>query len=155
MMDGSGFRRVVGRAASAAILLAAAAAGTARAAEPGVTVRDAWIRMLIPSRPAAGYFTLDNASAKGMWLTGASSPACGGVMLHESLHEGGQDRMVMIPKVRLPAHGSVTFAPGGFHLMCMNPKPAMKPGASVEMTLTFDGGGSVTAPFVVKGAGGQ
>ena len=29
----------------------------------------------------------------------------------------------------MPAAGTVEFEPGGYHLMCMKPKPAMKPGA--------------------------
>ena len=155
MADASPFRRAAGRGASVAVAAAALAllaAAPAGAAEPGVSLQGGWMRMLIPSRPAGGYFTLRNSGGQYRMLTGASSPACGSVMLHESEHDGGTERMVMVPKLKLPAHGALTFAPGGYHLMCMHPGPAMRAGAKVPMTLTFADGGSLSAPFVVKGA---
>jgi copper(I)-binding protein len=57
--------------------------------------------------------------------------------------------------VAVPAHGSLSFAPGGYHLMCTQPQSSMQIGHSVPMTLQFAGGGSITAQFPVKGAGGQ
>lgn len=155
MTDGSRFRRAAGPAASA--LLAAAALALlppapAMAAEPGVSLHGGWMRMLIAARPAGGYFTLDNAGAADRTLTGASSPACGSIMLHRSVHQGSQERMVKVPSVKLPAHGTLRFAPGGYHLMCMHPGAAMKPGGTVTVTLTFADGGTLAAPFAVKGA---
>lgn len=155
MTDASPFRRAAGPGASlvaAAAALALLTGGPARAAEPGVSLQGGWMRMLIPSRPAGGYFTLRNTGAEDRTLTGASSPACGSVMLHQSEHNDGTERMVMVGKVKVPAHGALSFAPGGYHLMCMHPGPAMRAGAKVPMTLTFADGGSLSAPFVVKGA---
>ncbi len=155
MADASPFRRVAGRGASlavAAAALALLAAAPARAAEPGVSLQGGWMRMLIASRPAGGYFTLSNSGVQDRTLTGASSPACGSVMLHESEHNGGTERMVMVAKVKVPAHGALQFAPGGYHLMCMHPGTAMRAGAEVPMTLRFADGGSLSAPFAVKGA---
>jgi copper(I)-binding protein len=126
--------------------------GVAAAAETGVTLKDPWMRLLIRARPAAGYFTLDNATAEPKTLTAAESPACGQLMLHESLHQGGQDRMVMVQQVVVPAHGSVSFAPGAYHLMCMQPAATMKVGGAVDVTLHFADGGTLTAPFAVRGA---
>ena len=61
---------------------------------------------------------------------------------------------MMVHSVTVPAHGSVAFAPGGYHLMCMAPSDAMKPGASVPVTLKF-ATGDVTIDFAVKGATGE
>jgi copper(I)-binding protein len=47
------------------------------------------------------------------------------------------------------------FAPGGYHLMCMQPSADIKPGKTVSVTLTFANGSSVTAPFAVRSASGQ
>ena len=141
-------------AAVAALVLLAT--GPALAGEgAGMAVQDAWMRMLIPSRPAAGYFVLRNDGDAPRQLVGAQSPACGGLMLHRSLKEGGQDRMEMVKSVEVPAHGTVRFAPGGFHLMCMSPTAAVKPGGDVPITLRFANGASVTASFAVKGATGE
>jgi periplasmic copper chaperone A len=128
--------------------------GAALAAESGISLEGGWMRMLIPSRPAAGYFILHNMTGTTKTLVGANSPACGQLMLHESLHQGGQERMEMVKQVDVPAHGSLSFAPGGYHLMCIQPSAAMKPGGSVNVTLHFADGGALASDFAVRGAGG-
>lgn len=121
----------------------------------GLAVQNAWLRVLIPSRPAAGYFVLRNDGDAARQLVGARSPACGGLMLHRSLQESGQDRMEMVESVEVPPHGAVRFAPGGYHLMCMSPGADVKPGGQVPVTLRFADGAALTASFAVKGASGQ
>jgi copper(I)-binding protein len=139
------------RIAVVALALAAMGAGT----PPGVAVHDPWMRSIIPSRPAAGYFALTNDSGTAMSVVGASSPGCGMLMLHRSVSQGGQESMMMVKSVPLPAHGSVAFAPGGYHLMCMQPTDAVKPGGAVPVTLRFGNGDSLTATFPVRGATGN
>jgi hypothetical protein len=151
--------RKPGPAAKAAIIailaLGAAPGAVAQAAPGGLEVSGQWFRFIMASRPAAGYFTLSNPTATPRRLTGASSPGCGMVMLHRSVTENGIDRMVMVPSVTVPPHGSLKFAPGGYHLMCMQPTAAMQPGKTVAVTLKFSGGGSLSAPFPVRGATGK
>ena len=77
------------------------------------------------------------------------------LMLHRSVDQGGQERMVEVASVPVPAHGKVSFAPGGYHLMCMSPAAAMRPGQSVPVTLRFAGGESLTASFPVRNATGK
>jgi len=43
--------------------------------------------------------------------------------------------------VKLSPHETVKFAPGGLHLMCMEPTAAMKPGKTVTMVLEFSDSG--------------
>jgi periplasmic copper chaperone A len=138
-----------------ALLAALALPQAAEAASDGLSVKNAWMRMIIPSRPAAGYFTLANASDKPQTLVGAHSPACGMLMLHQSLHKNGIEQMVMVKSVAVPAHGTIAFAPGGYHLMCMSPTKAMVKGKSVPVTLRFAGDISLTADFAVRSAMGQ
>lgn len=138
-----------------ALIGALAAGPAAEAAEPGLTVSDAWLRLVLPSRPAAGYLTLSNETDRAQALVGAESPACGSLMLHRSVQENGQDRMEMVMTVAVPAHGHISFAPGGYHLMCMMPAKEITPGGSVPVTLRFEDGGSVTATFEVRGAAGK
>ena len=121
----------------------------------GVTIAQPWMRFIIKARPAAGYFSLRNAGDKPVTLTGARSPACGMLMLHESKEENGVASMRPVASVVVPAGGTLDFAPGGYHLMCMQPLPALKVGASVMVTLTFAGGQTLSAPFPVKGPGGK
>ena len=130
----------------------AAAAFAAAAAAPDATVRDAWMRAMPANIPAGGYFTLHNNSGAKLTLTGVSSPACGMLMLHRSEEAGGMSHMEDVSSVDVPAGGEIRFAPGGYHLMCMQPTSAMKPGARVKVTFEFAGGARLDADFAVRNA---
>lgn len=146
------------RAAIAFVLgvtAAFSAGATAQAASGGLSLSGQWFRLVLRSLPAAGYFTLANASAVPRSLTGAASPACGSLTLHQSVQQGSEERMAMVPSVTVPAHGQVAFSPGGYHLMCMSPTAAMTPGQSVPVTLRFADGNSFLASFPVRGATGK
>lgn len=121
----------------------------------GISLRDPWFRFITPTIPAAGYFTLSNSTAVPEPLIGASSPACGSLMLHQSVAKNGVEQMIIVPKVSVPAHGTLQFAPGGYHLMCMSPAGIMRPGQSVPVTLQFEGGGTLGASFPIRGATGK
>lgn len=155
MRDILSSRHRPGRVVSAALALGLLAAPAARAANQDLTVAQPWIRFLTHSIPAAGYFTLQNNSATAVELTGAASPACGTLMLHESVLENGIAHMRMVKSIAVPAHGSVTFRPGGYHLMCTEPSAKMAPGRSVPVSLRFSDGTSVLATFPVYGPKGK
>ncbi len=138
-----------------ALALPASNASAQTAKDGGLVISKPWMRFIIPERPAAGYFVLLNKSGRDRTLTGASSPACKTLMLHESLHRNGVEKMVMVKSIAVPAHGSVAFSPGGYHLMCMSPTRAVKVGARVLVTLDFADGAKLQAPFVVKNAAGK
>ncbi len=135
-----------------ALLLTVTICGAQAAA---VTVSDAWFRALPPSVPSGGYFTLHNGGGKPVTLTGAQSPACGMLMLHKSENHGGMGAMVHVSDVDVPPGGTVQFAPGGYHLMCMDSKPLLKIGTGVPVTLSFADGTALTARFQVRGAAGK
>lgn len=120
-----------------------------------VTISDAWIRALPAPSPSGGYFTMKNTSAADITLTGAKSPACGMLMLHLSKEMGGMSSMEDVTSVPVPAGGEVRFAPGGYHLMCMDPTAAIKPGGSVPVTFKFADKSEATANFAVRNAQGK
>lgn len=134
--------------------LCATLAAPAFAAAPAV-VSDAWFRALPSDLPAGGYFTLRNTGSATLTLIGAASPACGMLMLHKSDESGGMSRMQDVSALEVPPAGAVQFAPGGYHLMCMNPTAAMKPGATVTVTFSFKGGSTLMADFAVRDAAGK
>src|SRR5690349_1252912 len=117
-----------------------------------VTIANPWVRAL-PGN-AAGYFTLTNDSDKTIVLTGARSTACGMVMLHKTSRGGGMASMSDMSEIRLAPHETVKFAPGGLHLMCMDPTPAMKPDKTVTVTLEFADKSQNPVSFAVKNAAG-
>lgn len=146
--DGSAARTGLRLALAVLILLPSI---TVDAATAGLTVENPSMRFIIKSRPAAGYFTLQNNTGSAIDLTGASSGACGMLMLHQSKEVNGVEKMLPVKRIAVPAHGTVRFAPGGYHLMCMSPGSTMKVGAKVPVTLKFANGQTVTAQFPVKG----
>jgi copper(I)-binding protein len=76
----------------------------------------------LPGRAmTAGYFTLVNHGDRPVIVTRVSSPQFNVVELHESIVEDGISRMRRLHEVSVPARGSVQFAPGGKHLMLMQP----------------------------------
>ncbi len=84
--------------------------------------------------------TLNNHSDAVRTLVGASSPAFGNVMLHRTVMEGGTAKMVHQMAIEIPANGSVTFEPNGYHLMLMKPKQQLKAGDKVDIALKFKSG---------------
>ena len=138
-----------------AILVAAALAFATAACAADLHVSDAWIRLLPGGAPSAGYFTLHNDSAVDVRLEGASSPDFGDVMMHRTMTDGGGETMEPVDAARVPAHGALRFAPGGYHLMMMRPKPGLKPGDQATVALRMSGGRTLTASFPVKGPAGR
>ena len=128
-------------------------ASPAKAAD--LTVSDAWMRALPASVPSGGYFTLHNGGGKAVTLTGASSPGCGMLMLHQSENMGGMMDMKDVASVNVPAGGTIKFSPGGYHLMCMDTTKAIQPGKTVPVTLEFGDGTKVVSNFAVRTAAGK
>ncbi|MBN9546413.1 MAG: copper chaperone PCu(A)C [Alphaproteobacteria bacterium] len=138
-------------------LLTSMIAATAALAAPAAPLRieAPWMRALPGSVPAGGYFVLHNDGKAMVTLTGAQSPACGMLMLHLSENQGGMSSMRHVDSIDVAPGGTLEFKQGGYHLMCMQPGPAIKPGASVPVTLTFKDGATVTANFPVRDATGK
>jgi len=138
--------RILSRAIVGLMLLMplGAVAGT-----PSVTASKPWIRYLLPSIPAGGYMTLHNSGTADAILTSAASPDCEMLMLHKSSDSSGMAMMMDVQTVTVPANGSVTFAPGGYHLMCMQPKMTL--GERVPVSLTFQDGSTLLLTMPVYG----
>ena len=136
-----------------AALLGLAFTGPALAAQADhVKVEHAWIRQLPGDLPAASYADLVNEGDAPAVLRSASSPAFASVMLHQSSHEGGMNRMSMIDHLDIPAHGRVSLAPGGYHVMLMDPAKPLAVGQKVPLRFEFADGSTLEANFEVRAA---
>ncbi len=123
----------------------------AQAAAPqAITAKDAWVRWLPNNLPAAGYVTLVNAGDKPVDLVDVSSSDYGDAMLHQTVSNGSSQKMVMVDKLTVPAHGQVAIAPGGYHLMLEDAKHKITPGDTVHLKLKFSDGATLDTPFAVK-----
>jgi copper(I)-binding protein len=96
-----------------------------------VTVSDGWIRALPGTLPAGGYFKL-----------------------HKSETMNGMAEMSDVERIDIAAGGTIMFAPGGYHLMCTDPR-ALRPGGKISVTLSFSNGTHVTSDFAVRNAAGH
>ena len=106
------------------------------------------------AKVAGGYLTIENKGATPDKLTSASSPAAGKIEVHETTMNNGVATMRPVKGgLSIPPGQSVTLAPGGYHLMMMELKGALKKGDKVPMTLTFEKTGDVRVTLDVQGVG--
>lgn len=128
-------------------------AGGAHATDAGhIRASHAWIRVLPGALPAGAYVTLENDGEQPVALRGASSTVYAEVMLHQSSREGGMSRMSMVDALNVPAHGKAELAPGGYHLMLMQPNAPVRPGDTVTLTLQFGDGSTLATDFIARPA---
>jgi copper(I)-binding protein len=116
-----------------------------------------WARATAPTAPAAGGFLkVTNDGTTPDRLVSARSPAAEQVQVHEMKMDGNIMRMRELDKgLEIPARGSVTLAPGGFHLMMMGLKAPLKQGERVPLTLVFEKAGSIDVELLVEPLGAR
>ncbi|HEX4299586.1 MAG TPA: copper chaperone PCu(A)C [Gammaproteobacteria bacterium] len=124
------------------LLMIAALLPLANAASgPSVRASLVWIRQAPPGVAVlAGYFTLQNLTDTPLTLTAVESRDFGSVEIHRSFVKDGVEEMEPVPSIAIPAHGSIEFKPGSYHLMMMQPKKNLFAGDMAEVTLTFSDG---------------
>lgn len=135
-----------------ALLLTMGIVGQASAAGK-LVVEGGWIRTSPPgAMMLAGYASLRNAGDAPLSVTGAYSVDFGSVSLHQSIEENGVERMRPLGSVVIAPGASAMFAPGGKHLMLMQPARELKSGDRVKIHISIETGDGATADFVVRDA---
>lgn len=121
---------------------------------PDPAVSDAWVRLAaVPGRPAAAYFTLHGGDA-AVKLNAVEAKGVQRAEMHQSRMTGnGMMAMDSVGEIVVPAHGKVTFAPAGYHVMLFGVPATVKPGGTLPLTLRFDDGRATTADARVVSAG--
>ena len=124
---------------------------TAASEEVGVSVRDAWVRETPPGMTMmAGYMALRNNTSRSQVLVAASSSGFETVSMHRTIVKDGMARMEHATQIDLSPKASLNFAPGGYHLMLMNPKRTLRAGDRVVINLEFRGGLVLPVAFEVR-----
>jgi copper(I)-binding protein len=72
------------------------------------------------------------------------------VVIHRTIVKGGMTGMEHAPQIELLPNASLLFAPGGHHLMLLNPKRALRAGDRVDIHLEFRGGLVLPVAFEVR-----
>lgn len=112
----------------------------------------AWSRPTPPAAPAGvGYLSIVNAGPRADRLLGGTSSAVERVEIHEMKLTDGIMRMRPVSGgVPLQPGKTVTFAPGGYHLMLVGPKQPLVVCGAVTITLRFQRAGAVKVSFDVR-----
>lgn len=101
-----------------------------------------------PGTPAvAGFFVqIKNTGSDDDSLIAASVPAAisDTAELHNTVMENGNAEMKPVDKIDVPAEGVTALAPGGYHIMVVDLKRALKVGEMIDVTLKFEKAGEVT-----------
>lgn len=106
-----------------------------------------------PAKVGGVFLTLKNSGSAADKLLKAASPVAGNVELHTHIKDGDAMRMRAVENIPVPANGQTALEPGGYHIMLIGLKQALKEGGSFPLTLTFEKAGSVTVTVPVQKAG--
>jgi periplasmic copper chaperone A len=102
---------------------------------------DARIKNLPPSVPVrAGYVTIHNPAEIAEIIVGARSDRFASVEFHRSLMQDGMMRMEPVAELTIAAGASLQLAPGGLHMMLMQPVKSTRPGEKIELFLLLQDG---------------
>ncbi|MEV5749756.1 copper chaperone PCu(A)C [Actinoallomurus sp. NPDC052308] len=137
--------------AAAALLLTAVtvAACSSGAGGPRLKVTGAYVPRPASPDVAAAYFTVTDSGDTGDELTGVTADVSAEAMMHQSTGH----MMRMVDRVPVPAHGRLTFAPGGYHVMLEHPVRTLREGDHVRLTLRFRRSSSITVEAPVEPMG--
>jgi hypothetical protein len=115
-------------------------------------------RVVLPpvaGNPAAVYFDLSYSGPAGVTLDSVTVEGAGMTMIHDYAENAGKMQMVMADAVPLAANAPVSFAPGGLHVMAMEPSDTLTAGGTAKVTLTLSNGTSTIVEAPVRAAGDE
>jgi hypothetical protein len=140
-----------------ALALAASAAVPVLAQEfkaGDIVVEKPWARATPKGAEVGGaYVTIQNKGATPDRLTGGKSDFAT-VEVHEMKSVNGVMEMrQVVGGLNIPANGSVTLSPGGYHLILTHLTHPLTKGESFKATLDFEHAGPVEVEFPVTGVG--
>jgi periplasmic copper chaperone A len=120
----------------ALFLLAAPLLTLAKDTSNGIRVTDAWVRASHPGQQVGAAY-MNIFSEKNAALVKVDTPAAKRAEIHSM--EMKESVMVMreVESVALPENAHISFAPGGYHIMLMDLKQALKAGEKVPLKLNF------------------
>jgi hypothetical protein len=111
--------------------------GYVRATPPGVTT-------------GAAFLTLHNSDNQPVALKRVTSPIASNPELHQHIEHDGMMQMRKVDAIEVPPNGSVSLQPGGYHIMLLGLKGALKEGDEVVLMLEFSDGQSTRLALPVK-----
>lgn len=147
------FRTLAAALVAAALLSSSAFAHSVTVGSLSLT--DLWTRATPPGAPtAAGYLTItNNGKAADKLIAASSSQAESGGLHMMTVKDGVMSMHSIEGGADIPAGGTVTLAPGGFHIMFVTLKEPLKEGAKLPVTLIFEKAGTIETFLHIKEIG--
>lgn len=136
------------------LVFAAPVSGTDSVQSLGIEISDVWARKTRRTTSAAVYLNVHNSGDTAEAITGVTSPIARMTMLHMSREVDGVMRMDMQESVPVAPGSTVSFEPGGLHIMLMGLSQPLAEGDVFPVTLTFENAGEVTVEVNVTGLSG-
>jgi len=116
-----------------------------------VVVSQAWIGAAPPTvRVNAGYLRLENKGTRSVILSGAESPRFARIEMHRSEMHNGTYSMHRQYSLVIAEGETLSFAPGGLHLMLFEPSPPPRPKELIPLTLILADGRRVPVKAEVR-----
>lgn len=126
------------------------------AAVGGIAIQHPWMRATPNgAQVAGGYLTITNRGAEADTLTGGSLEAAATFEVHDMSSDNGVMKMRPAGPVTIQPGSSMTFTPGGRHIMFTGLAHTFKKGETVAGTLVFTHAGTVPVRFAVEGIGAK
>ena len=116
-----------------------------------VTVGNQWASSA-ETEMAAVFGTFSNTGGHDARIVSGDSPLAGRVEVHEVAPDAS-GAMTMRPKADglvVPAGGTRELIPGGDHLMLMDLKQPLQPGADVTLTVVFEDGSTMPVTAQIR-----
>lgn len=122
---------------------------------PGTALTDVVVQLpAVAGRPGVAYFNLSNGSGPARKLAGVHVDGVDRTEMHETKQENGISKMGQVKEVALEPGKTLSFAPGGYHVMLFDIDPALKASGTTEVTLTLDNGDKISAKATIRSVGG-
>lgn len=118
-----------------------------------VELSDGWARATAGAgKTGVAYVTVVNHGPDNA-IIGASAPVAERASLHTHEMDGDVMRMRPVQSVDLPTGETVTFAPGGLHIMLMELSAPLAEGATFPLTLELATGDTTSTTVIIGGVG--
>lgn len=107
-------------------------------------IANPWSRALPPvAKTGAAYLVIDNRGVQDDTLLEVRTPIAGHAEMHEHVHKDGLMKMQQLDTLAVPAGDSVSFKPGGYHIMLFDLKQPLIAGEHFPLTLYFKEAGQL------------
>lgn len=155
----SGMAGLMTATAAMALLLLLVRAPTAAADDlvearrlGALEISDYWARATRPGDQATtGYMVIRNTGEHMDCLIAASTPLTIWTEIHQRIEIDEAAELISLRDgIDIPPGGSISFSPGGNHLMFMDVEAAFQVGSMAAVNLTFERAGRITLYFPIR-----